>query len=226
MTTNAYGEWPSPISAADVVAAAATPGDVRVVGETDAPEVFWSESRPDEGGRIQIVRWRSDGPTIDLLPEGWSARTRVHEYGGGAWLATPEWLFFVSWDDQRLYRLALGHDGSVGDPAPITPAPDEAHAVRYADLDLATDRTRLICVRERHVAGDVVNELVSVPVDGNGDPAVIFSGTDFVAAPRVSPDGSCCSDSTLSCAGAVSPARPNSSSDPPKKTAASPSFSR
>ena len=189
MTTNAYGEWPSPISAADVVAAAATPGDVRVVGETDAPEVFWSESRPDEGGRIQIVRWRSDGPTIDLLPEGWSARTRVHEYGGGAWLATPEWLFFVSWDDQRLYRLALGHDGSVGDPAPITPAPDEAHAVRYADLDLATDRTRLICVRERHVAGDVVNELVSVPVDGNGDPAVIFSGTDFVAAPRVSPDG-------------------------------------
>lgn len=189
MTTHPYGEWPSPISAADVVAAAATPGDVRVVGAVDEPEVFWSESRPDEGGRIQVVRWRSDGPTTDLLPEGWSARTRVHEYGGGAWLATPHHLFFASWDDQRLYRLALDADGPAGEPVPITPEPSESHALRYADLDLAADGTRLVCVRERHEAGEVVNELVSVPADGDGEPVVLSAGTDFVAAPRVSPDG-------------------------------------
>ena len=94
MTTVPHGEWPSPISAEDVVAAAASPGDVRPVGDA----VFWNESRPAEGGRIQVVRWRSDGPTVDLLPEGWSARTRVHEYGGGAWLATEDWLYFSSWD--------------------------------------------------------------------------------------------------------------------------------
>ncbi len=189
MTAIPYGEWPSPISAADVVAAATSPGDVRAVGDSDDPTVFWDESRPAEAGRIQIVRWRSDGPTIDLLPAGWSARTRVHEYGGGAWLATTDWLYFTSWDDQRLYRLPLGPDGAAGEPEAITPEPTEHHALRYADPDLTTDGRHLICVRERHQADDVVNEVVSVPADGSSAPTVLFSGTDFVAAPRVSPDG-------------------------------------
>ncbi len=185
MTTVEYGEWPSPIGADDVVAAAVSPGDVRAVGD----EVFWAESRPAEGGRIQIVRWRSDGPTVDLLPEGWSARTRVHEYGGGAWLATADWLYFSSWDDQRLHRLRLDVGGAVGEPEPITPAPDERHALRFADSDLTADATHLVCVRERHADDEVVNEVVVVPVDGASEPTVLFSGTDFVAAPRVSPDG-------------------------------------
>ena len=181
-----FGEWPSPISAEDVVAAASSPGDVRPVGDA----VFWNESRPDEAGRIQIVRWRPDGPTVDLLPDGWSARTRVHEYGGGAWLATEEWLYFSSWDDQRVYRLALDAGGAAGDPEPITPSPPEKHALRYADFDPTPDGKHLVCVRERHEGGEVHNEVVAVPSDGSADPTILFSGTDFVAAPRVSPDGS------------------------------------
>lgn len=184
MTVVPYGEWPSPIGAAEVVAAAVSPGDVRVVGD----EVFWAESRPAEGGRIQIVRWRSDGPTLDLLPDDWSARTRVHEYGGGAWLATTDWLYFSSWGDQRLHRLALGPEGAVGDPQPVTPEPAEPCAIRYADPDRTPDGRHLVCVRERH-DGDVVNEIVAIPADGSSEPVVLFSGTDFVAAPRVSPDG-------------------------------------
>ncbi|MDE0804979.1 MAG: prolyl oligopeptidase family serine peptidase [Acidimicrobiales bacterium] len=185
MSTIPYGEWPSPISAEDVVAAAASPGDVRPVDDA----VFWNESRPAEGGRIQIVRWRSDGPTVDLLPDGWSARTRVHEYGGGAWLATADWLYFSSWDDQRVYRLALDPEGTEGDPEPITPEPTERHAIRYADFDPTPDGGHLVCVRERHDGPDVRNEIVSIPADGSAAPTVLFSGTDFVAAPRVSPDG-------------------------------------
>lgn len=185
MPTVPYGEWPSPISAEDVVAAAASPGDVRPVGDA----VFWNESRPAEGGRIQIVRWRADGPTVDLLPDGWSARTRVHEYGGGAWLATAEWLYFSSWDDQRAYRLALGPDGADGDPEPIAPEPDERHAFRYADFDPTADGRYLVCVRERHDGAEVHNEIVSLPADGSAPPTVLVSGPDFVAAPRVSPDG-------------------------------------
>ena len=46
----------------------------------------------------------------------------------------------------------------------------------------------MICVRERHVDGDVVNDLVAVPADG-GEPQVLASGHDFYAAPRISPDG-------------------------------------
>ncbi len=180
-----YGEWPSPISADDVVAAAASPGDVRAVGD----DVFWNESRPAEGGRVQVVRRRADGTTTDLLPEGWSARTRVHEYGGGAWLATADWLYFSSWDDQRLHRLRLGPEGAVGAPEPVTPEPGEHHGLRYADAVATADGRHLVCVRERHDDGEVVNEIVSIAVDGSAEPVVLFAGTDFVAAPRISPDG-------------------------------------
>ena len=48
-------------------------------------------------------------------------------------------------------------------------------------------------MRERHEGPDpgrdVHNELVVLPVDGSAEPRVIFSGSDFVAAPRISRDG-------------------------------------
>ncbi|MDZ7675180.1 MAG: prolyl oligopeptidase family serine peptidase [Acidimicrobiales bacterium] len=181
-----YGEWPSPITPEAVVAAAASPGEVRAV----ADEVFWSESRPAEGGRVQVVRWRSDGPTVDLLPDGWSARTRVHEYGGAAWLATTDWLYFVSWDDQRLHRLALGPDGRAGEPEPLTPEPAIRGGDRYADADLVGDGDFLVCVREHHDGvAEAVNDIVAIATDGTSPPRTLVRGPDFVAAPRVSPDG-------------------------------------
>ena len=47
-----------------------------------------SRLRPAEGGRYAV---RRPAPTDagDVLPAPWNARTRVHEYGGGAWTATP-----------------------------------------------------------------------------------------------------------------------------------------
>ena len=53
-----------------------------------------------------------------------------------------------------------------------------------------------MCVRERHLgdrATDVVNDLVGVRTDGDGErpaePALLAEGHDFYAAPRLSPDG-------------------------------------
>src|SRR4051812_50017842 len=75
-----YGSWPTPITSALVVRAAARLGEVVVDGD----DVWWSESRPGEGGRSAVVRRRADGTVTDVLPAPWNARTRVHEYGGGA----------------------------------------------------------------------------------------------------------------------------------------------
>ena len=47
----------------------------------------------------------------------------------------------------------------------------------------------MICVRERHEQGDVVNELVSLPADGSAEPEVLVSGHDFFMAPRLDPAG-------------------------------------
>ena len=175
-----YGEWPSPITPDLVVSASVGLGEVLL----DGPDVCWSELRPAEGGRVQVVRRTPDGTNHDLLSEGFSARTRVHEYGGGAWLIDDGWLYFSNWTDQRLHRLSL----RGGAPEPITPEPPAPGAYRYADMRRLGGF--LICVRERHdTSGEAVNEVVAVPTDGSGEPQVLVSGPDFVANPRLSPSG-------------------------------------
>ena len=110
-----YGSWTTPVTSAIVVESAVGLSEVRV----DGADVIWAESRPAEGGRTQLVRRRADGARTDLLPDGQSARTAVHEYGGGAWWARDGVVWFAAWDDQRLYRL----DIETGSAAPITPSP-------------------------------------------------------------------------------------------------------
>jgi len=179
-----YGAWPSPVTAARLVEGSATVREVRVDGD----DVWWDEVRPDEGGRTQLVRCRPGDELVDVLPAGWNVRTQVHEYGGGAWAVRAGVLVFSHWDDQRLYRFAVGVDG---EPVPISPDPDRPRGLRYADACWFDDGW-LICVRESHgVRGEAVNEMVAVPLDGSAvdDPArirVLVSGHDFVSSPRMS----------------------------------------
>ncbi|MCX6467483.1 MAG: prolyl oligopeptidase family serine peptidase [Pseudonocardiales bacterium] len=174
-----FGSWPTPITSELVVAAAVRLSDVRVDGD----DVWWAEDRPAEGGRTQLVRRGPDGTVTDVLPEGRNARTAVHEYGGGAWWVRAGVVWFTDWADQRLYRLAPG-----GEPEPLTPEPAVARGDRYADGDLHGDV--LVCVRERHApGGEPRNEVVRLAADVPGEPEVLVTGPDFVAAPRLSPDG-------------------------------------
>jgi dipeptidyl aminopeptidase/acylaminoacyl peptidase len=183
VTIASYGSWPTPFTSASVVAGAVRLGELVVDGD----DVLWAEGRPAEGGRTQIVRRRPDGTCTDLLPEGWNARTAVHEYGGGGWWARDGVVWFANWADQRLYRLAPD-----ADPLPLTPEPATARADRFADGDLSPDGASIVCVRERHhgtSAAEVVNEIVRLNAHVPGEPEVLVSGSDFVAAPRLSPDG-------------------------------------
>jgi dipeptidyl aminopeptidase/acylaminoacyl peptidase len=183
ITERPYGSWPTPITSELVITAAVRLSDVRV----DGADIVWSEGRPAEGGRTQLVRRAPDGPTTDLLPAGRDARTAVHEYGGAAWWVCDGIVWFTDWADQRLYRLAPG-----GEPEPLTPEPATPRADRFADGDLASDRTSIVCVRERHAGGsatDVQNEIVRLAADAPSEPEVLVTGPDFVAAPRLSPDG-------------------------------------
>jgi dipeptidyl aminopeptidase/acylaminoacyl peptidase len=177
-----HGSWPTPVTSELVVRAAARLGEVCADGD----DVWWSESRPSEQGRSVIVRRSADGVVTDVLPAPWNARTRVHEYGGGAWTASGGTLWFTEFPDQRLYRL---DDGSTR-PVAVTPEPEVPAGVRHADARVT--REGLVAVRETHPAGggptDVVNELVRIAPDGSAQ--VLVSGPDFVSDPRVGPDGS------------------------------------
>jgi dipeptidyl aminopeptidase/acylaminoacyl peptidase len=184
-----YGSWPSPLTSELVIAGAVGITDL-VVGDDD---IWWSESRPEQGGAVAIVRHAPGGATVDVLPDGFSARTRVHEYGGGAWWLHDDSLVFANWSDQRLYKVEPDSEpGRFLAPRPLTPDPAEPHADRYADGVTSTDGRWIICVRERHGApgrSEATNEIVAVDAEHGGEPQVLVSGPDFVAAPRVRGDG-------------------------------------
>ncbi|MEV6898468.1 prolyl oligopeptidase family serine peptidase [Amycolatopsis sp. NPDC051372] len=182
MQISEFGSWATPFTADLITQSAVRVTDVRADGRA----VVWSEARPAEGGRVQLVRREADGSTADLLPEGFGARTSVHEYGGADWWVRDGVVWFANWADQRLYRL-----GRDGEPEAVTPEPEVPRGDRYADGDLTADGTRLAVVREHHPktsrgAADVRNEIVLLT--GNTEPEVLVSGPDFVASPRFSPD--------------------------------------
>ncbi|MEU4667981.1 prolyl oligopeptidase family serine peptidase [Amycolatopsis sp. NPDC023774] len=182
MQISEFGSWATPFTADLITQSAVRVTDVRA----DAGAVVWSEARPAEGGRVQLVRREADGSTADLLPEGFGARTSVHEYGGADWWVRDGVVWFANWADQRLYRLGRG-----GAPEAVTPEPEVPRGDRYADGDLTADGTRLAVVREHHPktgrgAADVRNEIVLL-TEG-AEPEVLVSGPDFVASPRFSPD--------------------------------------
>lgn len=177
-----YGCWASPIEAATVARSGRRLG-APAIAEDGA--VWWAEGRPTEGGRVVLMRRRPGGEPEAVTPEGTNVRTRVHEYGGGAWcLVGAETVLFVNFADQRLYRQQLGSE-----PVAITPEPEEPAALRYADMRPSPDGLTVVCVRERHGEGEAVNEIVSLPLDGKTEPEVLASGRDFYSFPRISPDG-------------------------------------
>lgn len=174
-----YGTWKSPISSEWIVADTVTMGEM-VLGEDT---IYWIEGRPKEAGRYVIMGIQALGEARELTPAGFNARTRVHEYGGGAFLVAEGEIVFSNFADQRLYRQSWNSD-----PVPLTPeAP-----WRYADGVFDAQRRRIISVREDHSHADqeAVNTLVAIPWDNaEGEQSVLVSGNDFVSSPRLSPDG-------------------------------------
>ncbi len=177
-----YGSWKSPITADLVISGMIRFGEVVLDGEN----TYWAESRPAEGGRSVIVRRTPDGRVSDVTPHPYNARTRVHEYGGGAFLASEDVVYFSNFRDQRVYR----QDGGAA-PRPITP---EAK-LRFADGAMDRVRNRIILVREDHTNPSIgpLNAIVAldergIDVDQGG--RILAWGNDFYSSPRISPDGS------------------------------------
>jgi dipeptidyl aminopeptidase/acylaminoacyl peptidase len=181
-TVAPYGSWSSPITL-DLVANEGGVGYGYL--SVDADGLYWLESRPQESGRQALVFRPHGGSPVDVVPAGFNVRTRVHEYGGGAWFREGSVVYCSNFDDSRLYRI----DGPGAEPRPITPEPPAPHAWRYADGRVFAGGQLIVCVRESHGDGEPVNELVVFPADGSDEPRVIAHGRDFYAAPRPSPDG-------------------------------------
>ncbi len=183
MSEAPFGSWKSPITSELIVA-----GTVGLLEPTIHDQsIYWVESRATEAGRRVVVRRKADGTTEDVTPAPFNARTRVHEYGGGAYGIHDGVAYFANFADQVLYRVDPG-----AEPRAITPNLGNSE-LRYADFAFDDAKNRIICVREDHrdSSREAVNTIVSLsPVGPNEDGGqVLVSGNDFYSNPRLSPDG-------------------------------------
>ena len=181
-TTAPCGSWASPITASLITSREVSLAEPRF----SAGSLYWLEGRPLEGGRVVLASRGDDGSVRDVVDGKANVRTRVHEYGGGAYFLHGKSVFFSDYRSQRIYRQDPGTD-----PRPLTPAPSSAAEYRYADGCVSPDGRWIFCVREIQAEKQpVVNDIVLLPSDGSSNPRSIISGTDFYSFPRVSPDGS------------------------------------
>ena len=169
-----FGSWPSPFSPTRISESSPRIDGAAFVGN----EIWWGESVPSAGGRVTVRSSIGD----EILPTPWSARSRVHEYGGGAWTADAGGtLYFVDAADQRVYRQSRGSS-----PVALTPA-GPAHG------GLRVQQGRLLAVREDLTREPHLRAVVEIPTDGSAadDAArltVIVEGESFYAHPALSPD--------------------------------------
>ncbi|HEY6455922.1 MAG TPA: prolyl oligopeptidase family serine peptidase [Steroidobacteraceae bacterium] len=175
-----YGAWKSPLTAEALADSQVRFENLR----SFAGHLYWTQNVPAAGGTHGVFRLGADGAAIPVVPAASNVRGRVHEYGAAPYLIVADTAYYTKFADQRLYRLTPG-----AGPEPLTPK-----GYRYADcVPVRADTgavTALICVREDHTdPREVRNALVRVDLPAGGAGAVLYADSDFVAYPRVSPDG-------------------------------------
>lgn len=176
MNTAAYGTWASPVTT-DLV----TSGTIGLSSpQLDADTLYWLEARPDQAGRVALVRQPHDGDREPVTVPEANVRSRVHEYGGGAYAVRDGIVVYVDFADGRVRRVEEGRTTA------LTPA-EERPTFRYADLRLHPDRDLVLAVREDHSGeGEPVNTIVALSLRGEGSGTVLCQGADFYADPELS----------------------------------------
>ena len=118
MKTLPFGTWPSPITPDTIVAETVRLASVSL----DTGRIGWLEGRPGEGGRNVLVRANDAGGRDDVTPPPFNVRSRVHEYGGGAYAVSGDRIWFSNFEDGRIYAqtgTAAAGAPDRGRPGPV-----------------------------------------------------------------------------------------------------------
>jgi len=180
-----YGLWKTEITPEKVFSDIVRFFEVKVINNA----IYWLEARPSEGGRIVLVLRKPSGEIKDITPKGFYIRTRVHEYGGGAFAIHHNFVYFVNFKDQRIYA----QDMSTGDIVPLTPERNADGSLgKYAALEVSPDGSMLTFVYEKEYS-DRENKNFIGALDLTKkevcEPIILAGGNDFYSNPKISPDG-------------------------------------
>ncbi len=181
-----YHKWVSNITPEQVFEETISLYNVKVVND----DIYWSELRPAENGRITIVSRDKKGRIFDILPDDVNVRSRVHEYGGMCWEVDTEYIYYVNFEDQRLYRKKIDTDEA---PIPLTPKKNmDGSLGKYAAPFLTPDGKTLVFVYEKEFPDKENENFIAVlddTIESIQEPTIIVKGKDFYFDPIVSSDG-------------------------------------
>jgi len=178
-----FGSWDSPFAIDQVAAQRISRSSLASGGGA----LWWLEGRPQEGGRVVLVRCQDDAGPVVVSPKGTSIRSRVHEYGGGAWclLADTGAFAYVEERSQRVFASEL----SGAPPVALSPEPPAGERWHHGGLSAGPAGT-VLAVRERHHDGVVVRSVVMLGTDDPGATTTLCDGRDFFGSLALSPGGS------------------------------------
>lgn len=169
MLTKPYGTWGSPITANKVSSSIVAFQDVVIDGD----DIYWSEMRPAEKGRYVIIKYSPQEELLEVLPPEYSARTRVHEYGGAAFTVDKGIIYFTNDADQRLYQILPGQL-----PKPLVQA-----GIRFAEYKVTP--YGIIAIAESHLKAPYIENFLALIDPNTGDIKKLASGSDFYAFPAL-----------------------------------------
>ncbi|WP_462382033.1 S9 family peptidase [Pseudomonas sp. Marseille-QA0892] len=168
-----YGFWPSDWTAEKAASASGDFAELRA----GHGGVFWVDYRPQDG-RCTLWFWQA-GQARSLTPDAFSIRSRVYEYGGGAFCVTRDGVAFVNEADQQVYLQAL--DSTAARRL------SSQDACRYGDVQFDAFAHAILCIEE--TAGTPIrHRLVALSIS-DGSRTLISEGADFYASPAISSDG-------------------------------------
>ena len=98
---------------------------------------------PDEGGISVLYSFQnSDQQLTRWTTSSVSVSSRVHEYGGGAFIVYNGIVYLVNHSDQKLHMMTE----PLKETIPLT----KGSSMRYADCAFHPFANKIICVREDH----------------------------------------------------------------------------
>ncbi|WP_245750015.1 alpha/beta hydrolase family protein [Marinobacter zhejiangensis] len=148
--------------------------------------MFWLELEPASG--VSALHTLHQGRPRRLTADGYSMRSRVNGYGGGALCLLNNIVYGVNADTGQVDRIEAAGDPSCIQPQALTRTP----AYRYGGLVADAANRRLLAVREQ-VAPALPNDssevqaLVAITLDGQV--TVLHQGQGFYGAATVASDG-------------------------------------
>ncbi|WP_338422253.1 S9 family peptidase [Acetobacter musti] len=150
--------------------------------------IFWLERRPVDCGRTTLVCNRAGERPYDVTSPGMDVATKVHEYGGKAYVVQGENLAFSNHLDDAVCLLT-----AIGSSSPQLRRIAAGEDLRYASLAFDPSGRILFAVREDHRGeGEPETTLVALPLAPDccgGEGTVLVREADFYSTPAVSPDG-------------------------------------